>query len=129
MEVCSYLLVSYSFKWLVSKTPYLIQQTTIAPHITGSRVFLIDNCFRSCPFDWHFASMRNIIAIILKVTGHSKVTYLRVRRRVIYLVCTCSHESDDVLQTALGFNYQSAVQVLVVSFHMLLRSVPCRCCS
>ena len=37
----SYFWISMIFKWLVSKTPYLIHDTTKAPHVTGSGVLLV----------------------------------------------------------------------------------------
>ena len=39
--MCSNLRIAISFKWFVSETPYLIHDTTKAPHITGSGVLLV----------------------------------------------------------------------------------------
>ncbi len=36
-----YLHIRESFKWFVSQTPYLVHDTTKAPHITGCRVLLV----------------------------------------------------------------------------------------
>ena len=36
-----YLNIGILFKWLMSKTPYLIHDTTKTPHITGSGVLLV----------------------------------------------------------------------------------------
>ena len=35
-----YLWICTSLKWFVSQTPYLVHHSSIAPHITGSRVLL-----------------------------------------------------------------------------------------
>ena len=35
------------FKWFVSKTPYLVYDTTKAPHITGSGIFPVMMCLES----------------------------------------------------------------------------------
>ena len=34
------------FKWLVSNTPYLIHEGSIAPHITSSGVLLVVECLQ-----------------------------------------------------------------------------------
>ncbi len=36
-----YLHIRESFKWFVPQTPYLVHDTTKAPHITGCRVFTV----------------------------------------------------------------------------------------
>ena len=46
-----------AFEWFVSKTPYLIEQTPIAPDITGSGVLLEINCFRGSPLYWNLSSL------------------------------------------------------------------------
>ena len=62
----------------MSKTPYLIQQTPIAPGVTGSRVLFIVQCFRCSPLDWDLASMSNIVVLISQITRHTKVRHLHV---------------------------------------------------
>ena len=40
-NVAIYLRVGITLKWLVSQAPYLIHESTKAPHITGSGVLLV----------------------------------------------------------------------------------------
>ena len=49
--------VGGSLKWFVSKAPDLIEQTAIAPDITGSGVLLVVNGLWSCPLHWYLAAM------------------------------------------------------------------------
>ena len=76
------------FEWGVSETPYLIHDTTKAPHITGSgvlpeveclpcmiRVHLLQSKLGSVnthlwgsPFYGNFPSMRDIVISVSKVT-------------------------------------------------------------
>ena len=91
-EYKPHLRVAIAFKWLVSKTPYLIHQTPKSPHITGCGVLLIVQSLRtqmavaglellqfdfiylwSCPFHRDLASMRYIVGRLLQVTGHTKI--------------------------------------------------------
>lgn len=109
VKALPYLLVGVSFKWLVSKTPYLIHNYSKAPHITCSGVFLIVESLQwytindtmgytvlssqcevpylwSCPLDWDLPTMCNVIVIVEQVTRHAKVTDLKeVNKRVIHM--------------------------------------------
>ena len=69
LHLCHFhLLVCHAFKRFVSKTPHLIEDTAIAPHITGSGVLAINECLRSCPLDeQNLASMRNIVAKVTEL--------------------------------------------------------------
>ena len=51
----------------VAKTPYLIEKASIAPHITGSGVFLVEESFRCSPPHWDLASLRDIVVLISQV--------------------------------------------------------------
>ena len=50
--------------WFKPKAPDLIEQTAIAPDITGSGVLLFFNSLRSSPFDWYHATFRYVILLI-----------------------------------------------------------------
>ena len=65
-----------SLKWLVSEAPYLIEQTAIAPDITGSGVFLVVNGFWSCPLHWYLASLWYVVRIICQISRHTKICNL-----------------------------------------------------
>ena len=91
------LCVGMLLKWFVSETPYLIHDTAVAPHITGSGVLLVVEglpwitqiialnylafprflYLRSCPLYWYFSSMRNIVVFVHQISRHSKVTDLK----------------------------------------------------
>ena len=51
---------------LIAQGPYLVEDTPIAPDITGSGVFAIVQCLRSCPLDWDLASMGFVDLLVLK---------------------------------------------------------------
>ena len=76
-NVLAYLLVSPAFKGFVSKTPYLIEETAIAPHITGCGVLAIDKSLWSCPLERDFPSLGHIVVILNQVPSHAKVTDLQ----------------------------------------------------
>ena len=52
---------------LMAKAPYLIEKASIAPHIIGSGVFLVEESFRCSPLHWDLASMRDIVVLISQV--------------------------------------------------------------
>ena len=43
LQLSAHLIIGKISKWSVSQTPYLIHDTTKAPHITGSGVFIVIN--------------------------------------------------------------------------------------
>ena len=45
--------IPHSLKGFMSQTPYLVEDTPIAPHITGCRVLLVMNSFGGCPLQWY----------------------------------------------------------------------------
>ena len=71
-----YLWMLHRTKWPVPKAPYLIEQTAIAPDITGSGVLSKVYGFWGCPLYGHFATLGYIVIIISQVPGHSKVCNL-----------------------------------------------------
>ena len=71
-----YLWILHCTKWPVSETPYLIEQTAVAPDITGSGVFSKVYCFWSCPLYGHFATLGYVVIVISQVPGHPKVSNL-----------------------------------------------------
>ncbi len=90
------------FEWGMPQTPYLIHDTTKAPHITGSGVLLIVNCLLksiktlhsrtsfqdsthlwSSPLNRNLSSMRDVVICISKITCHPKVSNLCVYFRAI----------------------------------------------
>ena len=72
-----HLLSGHFLKRFVSKTPYLIQQTAIAPHITGTGVLAKDKSFWCCPLDRDLPSMGHIVVIINEISRHSEITDLQ----------------------------------------------------
>ena len=72
-----YLLVGHYLERFVSETPYLIQQTAIAPHITGCGVLAKGKSFWCCPLDRNLPSMGHIVVIINQIPRHSKITDLK----------------------------------------------------
>jgi len=42
-HIVTYFRVLFIFKWFMSQTPYLIQDDSIAPHITGCGILLVVN--------------------------------------------------------------------------------------
>ena len=73
--IVMYLNISQISKRLVSQTPYLIEQTSIAPHITGSGVLLEVDCFWGSPLHRDLTTMRDIASS--QVTCHPKITNLK----------------------------------------------------
>ena len=74
--------ISVLFKWFVPQTPYLVHDTTKAPHITGCREGLVIECLRCCPLDWNHAPLCHIE--IFNLSRHSKISYLqKIHTRVV----------------------------------------------
>ena len=73
----THLLVCHAFKGFVSETPYLIQYTAIAPHITGGGVLAEYECLWSCPLEGDLASLGHIVVVLNEIPGHPKVTDLQ----------------------------------------------------
>ena len=69
--------ISHALKRFVSKTPYLIEETAIAPHITSCGVLAIVNSLWSCPFYRNLLSLGHIVVILNKIPSHAKVTDLQ----------------------------------------------------
>ena len=86
----SYIFSRHFFKWFTSKTPYLKEQTPIAPDITGSGVLLIVQCFRCSPLHWDLSSVSNIVVIIGQITRHTKVSNLTEKLMSSYKVFSSS---------------------------------------
>ena len=63
VHVYIYLKVALKFKWLVSHTPYLIQQTPIAPHITGCGVLLVVDSLWCSPLDGNGSTFGYIVVL------------------------------------------------------------------
>ena len=76
-ENSTYILVGVSLKWLVSETPYLVHEAAKAPHVTGCGVLLVVECLRSRPLDGDLATTCEVIALLLQVSRHPKITDLR----------------------------------------------------
>ncbi len=53
----TYFVISIRFKRFVSDTPYLVEQTAVGPHVTGSGVLLVVKGLRGRPLDRDFASL------------------------------------------------------------------------
>ena len=60
----------------VSETPYLIQYTAIAPHITGSGVLHVAEYLRSTPLDRNTSSISHIVVLVQQIPRHAKVSNL-----------------------------------------------------
>ena len=60
-----YLRICEVMKWLVAERPYLIEQTAVAPHITGSGVLAIVKGLWSRPFDRNLSTVRYVIVFVL----------------------------------------------------------------
>ena len=94
----SYINIGEFLKWFVSETPYLIHDTTKAPHITGTGVVLVvyglKQKFRKreinfhvflrrifiaylwgCPFHWYLSPMGDVVTVIHH-PRHPKIAYL-----------------------------------------------------
>ena len=75
-SLLTYIMVGIAFKGFVSEAPYLIEETAIAPHVTGSRVLFVRNSLWSRPLDWYFATVRHIVVVLFKITRHPKIRNL-----------------------------------------------------
>ncbi|MCG8621740.1 MAG: hypothetical protein MJE68_07040 [Proteobacteria bacterium] len=75
-RIIAYLKIAVFLKWLASEAPDLIEQTAIAPDISGSGVFLVVDGFWSCPLHWYHTTVRNIIILICQVSRHAKISNL-----------------------------------------------------
>ena len=81
--VTIYLCVSECVVWFASQAPYLIEQTPIAPDITGNGVFLVVECLWCCPFDWYQTTFRNVVPFISQVSRQAKISNLLKRIHVL----------------------------------------------
>ena len=63
---------------LDSQGPYLVEDTPIAPDVTGGRVEVIVQCLRGRPLDWDLSSVCHVEIFILKVSGQPKISNLSV---------------------------------------------------
>ena len=63
-----YLSVGETTIRFVSKTPYLIEQTSVAPDVTGSGVLLVRNGLWSRPLNWYQSTFRYVVLLIGEVT-------------------------------------------------------------
>ena len=70
------LCISVIMKWLVSKRPYLKEDTSITPNITSCRVLVIMESLWCCPLDWDLPSMGFVVSGILQISRHPKVCNL-----------------------------------------------------
>ena len=70
--------ISDVMKWFVSQWPYLIEETAIAPDITGSGVLAIVKGLWSCPLDWNLTTMRDVVVFMLEVSGEPKISNLHI---------------------------------------------------
>ena len=77
------LLVGHAFKRLVSETPYLVEDTAVAPDITGGGVLAEDESLWSCPLERDLPSLRHVVVIFNQVPSHTKVTYLQLLKVVL----------------------------------------------
>lgn len=55
--------IGVAFERLMSETPYLIEETSIAPYITGCGVLLVGHGFRSSPFNRNLSSLRHVVML------------------------------------------------------------------
>ena len=66
------------FEWLVTKRPYLVEDTSVTPDVTGCGVLAVVQSLRSRPLHWNLPSMRNVEALLLKIPRQSKVCNLNM---------------------------------------------------
>ena len=71
-----HLIIGNIVKWLVAERPYLIEQTAVAPHITGIGVLAIVKGLWSRPFDRNPSTLRYIVASIVETTRQAKIRNL-----------------------------------------------------
>ena len=67
-----------SLKRFVSEAPNLIEQTPIAPDITGNGILPVVNGFRSRPLHRDLPTLRYVIVLICQVSRHAKISYLNI---------------------------------------------------
>ena len=73
----SYLPVLCCSKWLLPKTPYLIEQTAIAPDITGSGVLSVVQSLWCCPLERDSSTFGYVVVVFSQVNWHPKISDLR----------------------------------------------------
>ena len=91
---------------LMPQTPYLIQHTAIAPHITCCWVLLVFNCFRSSPLHWNFASMRHVIIFIKEVPWHAKISNLYLTKKINNLAVQQESVQKSLYLACVVFRHQ-----------------------
>ena len=64
---------------LDSQGPYLVEDTPIAPDVTGGRVEVIVQCLRGRPLDWDLSSVCHVEFLTLEVSGQTKISYLHIK--------------------------------------------------
>ena len=74
----------------VSETPYLVQYTAKAPHITGSGVLLLRDGLWGSPANWDHSSMRHIDIFVSQIPRHTKVSNLQWRITGIITCVSCA---------------------------------------
>ena len=72
------LLIGAIFVRLLPQAPYLIEEDTVAPHITGSRVLTILDGLRSRPLHWDLTTVGCVDLLVLEISGKTKVCYLQL---------------------------------------------------
>ena len=61
----------------MSKTPYLIEQTPVAPDVTGSGVLLVVESLGRCPLDGNSVTIVSDVVIFFgQIAGHAKICNL-----------------------------------------------------